>query len=82
MSSGDGVLLYATSAEWLLYRTDWLWHLCIRTFVYIEWLFDCFHSFLLIYGFIQPRGLAPKERDDVMAWLQITSQVPGNIGFI
>jgi len=82
MSSGDGVSICARSAEWLLYLTDWLLDWCICMFVYVAWLFHCFHSFLLFYGCIQPRGSAPKEGDDVMAWLHVTCQVPGNIAFI
>ena len=37
----------AGSAEWLPYGTDRLWDLWVRTFVYIERLFDCFLSTLV-----------------------------------
>jgi len=58
--NGGGVSLFAGSTEWLPYSTDRLWDLCVRTFAYVEWLFDCFHSFLLLYRIMQPRGSAPK----------------------
>jgi len=32
--------------------------------------------FLLLYGFMQPRGSAPKEGDNVMAWLHVTCPGP------
>jgi hypothetical protein len=51
-------------------------------FAYVEWLFDCCHSFLLLYGIMQPRGSAPKEGDDVMARLHVTCPRPGNTSFI
>ena len=35
-------------------------------------------SFLLLYGFMQPRGSAPKEGDDVMARLHVTCPGPSN----
>ena len=38
--------------------------------------------FLLLYGFIQPRGSAPKEGDNVMAWLYMTCPRLGNTLFI
>jgi hypothetical protein len=44
-SSGGGVSPCVGSAEWLAYGTDWLWDLWVRTFAYVEWLFDCFLSF-------------------------------------
>jgi hypothetical protein len=44
-SSGGGVSPCAGSAEWLPYGTDRLWDLWVRTFAYVELLFDCFHSF-------------------------------------
>jgi len=34
--------------------------------------------FLLLYGFMQPRGSAPKEGDNVMARLYVTCPGPGN----
>ena len=44
-SSGGGVSPCAGSAEWLPYGTDRLWDLWVRTFAYVERLFDCFLSF-------------------------------------
>jgi len=38
--------------------------------------------FLLLYGFMQPRGSAPKEGDNVMARLHVTCPGPGNTRFI
>jgi hypothetical protein len=43
-SSGGGVSPSARSAEWLPYGTDRLWDLWVRTFAYVERLFDCFLS--------------------------------------
>jgi hypothetical protein len=39
-------------------------------------------SFLLLYGFMQPRGSTPKEGDNVMARLHITCPGPGDTSFI
>jgi len=47
--------------------TDWERDLLIRTSTYMERLFDCFLSFLSLYGGLQPRGSAPEEGDDVTA---------------
>jgi len=44
-SSGGGVSPRTRSAEWLPYGTDRLWALWVRTFAYVEQLFDCFLSF-------------------------------------
>jgi len=44
-SSGGGVSPCAGSAEWLPYGTNRLWNLWVRTFAYVERLFDCFLSF-------------------------------------
>jgi hypothetical protein len=33
--------------------------------------------FLLLYGIMQPRGSAPREGDNVMAWLHMTCPGPG-----
>jgi hypothetical protein len=44
-SSGGGVSLCAGSGEWLPYSTNRLGDLCVRTFAYVERLFDCFLSF-------------------------------------
>jgi hypothetical protein len=44
-SSGGGVSPCAGSAEWLPYGTDRLWDLWVRTFAYVERLFDCLLSF-------------------------------------
>jgi len=38
--------------------------------------------FLLLYGYIQPRGSAPKEGDNVMARLYMTCPGLGNTRFI
>jgi len=83
-SSGGEVSRCAGSAEWLPYSTNRLWDLWVRTFAYAEQLFDCFPSFafLLLYGFMQPRGSAPKEGDNVMARLHVTCPGPGNTRFI
>jgi len=81
-SSGGGVSRCAGSTERLPYGTDRLWDLWVRTFAYVERLFDCFHSFLHLYGFMQPRGSAPKEGDNVMARLHVTCPGPGNARFI
>jgi len=81
-SSEGGVSPCAGSAEWLPYSTNRLWDLWVRTFAYVERLFDCFHSFLLLYGIMQPRESAPKEGDNVMAWLHVTCPGPGNTRFI
>jgi len=50
-------------------------------FVHLCMLNGClivFFPFLLLYGFIQPRGSAPKEGDNVMAQLHVTCPGPGN----
>jgi hypothetical protein len=39
-------------------------------------------TFLLLYGFMQPRGSAPKEGDNVMAQLHVTCPRLGNTCFI
>ena len=44
-SSGGGVSPCAGSAESLPYGTNRLWDLWVRTFAYVEQLFDCFLSF-------------------------------------
>jgi len=54
-------------------------------FVHLRMLNSCFvvsFAFLLLYGFMQPRGSAPKEGDNVMARLHETCPGPGNIRFI
>jgi len=38
--------------------------------------------FLLLYGFMQPSGSAPKEGDNVTARLHVTCPGPGNTSFI
>ena len=78
-SSGGGVSLCAGSAEWLPYSTDRLWDLWVCTCAYVERLIV---SFLLLYRFIQPRGSAPTEGDNVMARLHVTCPGPGNTRFI
>jgi len=47
--SGGGVSRCAGSAKWPPYGAHLLWALWVRTFAYVEWLFDCCHSFLLSY---------------------------------
>jgi len=79
-SSGGGVSPCTGSAKWLPYGTDRLWDIWVRTFAYFEQLFDCF--LLLLYGVMQPRGSAPKEGDNVMAWLHMMCPGPGNMRFI
>jgi len=79
-SSGGGVSPCTGSAEWLPYGTDRLWDISVHTFVYFEQLFDCF--LLLLYGFMQTRGSAPKEGDNVMARLHVMCPGPGNTRFI
>ena len=39
-------------------------------------------SFLLLYGFLQRKGSAPKEGDNVTARLRVTCPGPGNTSFI
>jgi len=80
-SSGGGVSPCTGSAEWLPYGTDRLWDLWVRTFAYIERLFDCCYSFLLLYGIMQPSGSAPKEHDNVMARLHVRCPGPGKTRF-
>ena len=41
-----------------------------------------FFPFVLLYGFIQPRGSAPKEGDNVTARLHVTYPGPCNTNFI
>jgi len=80
-SSGGGVSLCAGSAEWLPYGTDWLWDLLVRTFAYVEWLFDCFLSYSCT-GLCSQGGSAPNVGDNVMAQLHVTCPGPGNFCFI
>jgi hypothetical protein len=52
-------------------------------FVHLRTLNGCLVvSFLLLYGFMQPRGSAPKEGDNVMARLHVTCPGPDNTLFI
>ena len=52
-------------------------------FVHLRTLNGCLVvSFLLLYGFMQPRGSAPKEGDNVTARLHVTCPGPGITGFI
>jgi hypothetical protein len=86
-NSGDksregGVSPCAGSSKWLTHGTDRLWDLWVRTFANIERLFDCCHSFLLLYRIMQPRGSAPKEGANVMARLHVMCPGPGNPHFI
>jgi len=46
-SSGSGVSPCAGSTEWLPYGTDRLWDLWVRTFAYVQRLFDCFLTTLV-----------------------------------
>jgi hypothetical protein len=41
-----------------------------------------FFPFLLLYGFMQPRGSAPREGDNVMSRLHVMCLVPGNTHFM
>jgi len=57
----------------------------IYGFIRLRTLNSCLivsYSFLLLYGFVQPRGTAPKEGDNVMARLHVTCPGPGNTRFI
>jgi len=38
--------------------------------------------FLLLFGFMQPRGSASREGDNVMAWPHVTCPGPGNTHII
>jgi hypothetical protein len=71
-SSGGGLSQGAGSAEQIPYGTDQFWDLWVHTFAYVERLFDCFLPLLLLYRFMQPRGSAPKEGDNVMERLHVT----------
>jgi len=54
-------------------------------FIYFRTLHRCLivsFPFLLLYGFMQPRGSAPKEGDNVMARLHVMCLGPGNPRFI
>ena len=56
-SSGDGVSPCAGSAEWLLYGTDRLWDIWVRTIAYVERLFDCFLSFSTLVRVYAAQGV-------------------------
>jgi len=78
-SSGGGVSPCAGSAQRPPYDTDRLrWDIWVHMFAYVELLFDCCHSFLLLYRIMQASGSAPKEGNNVMAWLHVTCRGPGN----
>jgi len=86
-SSGDrlnrgGASPCARFAEKILSGPDRLWDVWVRTFAYVERLFDCCHSFLLLYGIMQPTGSAPRERENVMARLHVLCPGPGNTCFV
>jgi len=54
-------------------------------FVHLHMLHGClivFFTFLLLYGFMQPRGSTSKEGDIVMAWQHVKCLGPGNTCFI
>jgi len=54
-------------------------------FVYLRTLTSClivFFLFLLLYGFMLPRGSAPEEGGNVMAWLHMMCPGPGNTRFL
>jgi len=51
-------------------------------FPYIKQSIDCFLLLLLLFQFVQPRRYAPKEGDNVMAWLHVICPGLGNIHFI
>jgi len=78
VSSGGGVSQCAGSAEWLTYGNDRLWDLSVSSIAYIERLCDCFLSFLLLYRFMQPRGSASEEGNNVTARLHVTCPGQGN----
>jgi len=52
---------------------------CLRT---LNGCLIVFFPFLLLYWFMQPRGSAPKEGDNVTARLHVTCPEPGNTRFI
>jgi len=56
-SSGGGVSPCTGSAEWLPYGTDLLWDLWVRTFAYVEQLFDCFLSFSTLIWVYAAQGV-------------------------
>jgi hypothetical protein len=56
-SSGGRVSLCAGSAERLPYGTDRLWDLWVRTFAYVELLFDCFLSFSTLVRVYAAQGV-------------------------
>jgi len=56
-SSGGGVSPCAGSAEWLTYGTNRLWDLWVRTFAYVERLFDCFLSFPTLVRVYAAKGV-------------------------
>ena len=60
--------------------TDQLWDLSVHTVTYVGWLFHSLFPFpsFLLYWLWQPRRSAPKERDNVTAWLHVTCPGPGN----
>jgi hypothetical protein len=49
----------------------------VRLHTWNDWLIVSF-PFLLLYGFIQPRGSAPTEGDNVMALLYVMCPGLGN----
>jgi len=54
-------------------------------FIHLRTLNGCLivsFPFLLLYGFMKPRGSAPKEGDNVMAQLHVTCPGPGNTHYI
>jgi len=62
-----------------LRRTDRLWDLRVRTIPYVEWLFHSVFplSSLHLYWLWQHTTSAPKEGDNVTAWLHVTCPGPG-----
>jgi hypothetical protein len=62
--------------------TDRLRDLWVRTIAYGERGLIISFPFLLLYGFTQPRGSAPKEGDNVTARLHVTCTGPGNTRFL
>jgi hypothetical protein len=55
----------------------------ILGFITLSALNDCLVvSCLLLFGFMQPRASAPREGDNVTAWLHVTCPGLGNTRFI
>jgi len=84
-SLGDGVSPCTGSAERSpLSCTDRLWDLWVHTIAYVGCLFHSLFPFPShhLYWLSQPRRSAPKEGDNVTAWLHVTCPGPGNPRYI